>query len=167
MEINNIDDFKHLLQSGRLNFLIGSGLSCPYISTLGDIENRLEELDAIKDSTAKKLVRASLIKVYFETCISKNHDLCHNQQEDDKGVLNNYKNFLHNINKIMLLRRSNLLNKKVNLFTTNVDVFLEKSLEEQNLEFNDGFTGTLNPSFQLSNFKKSLYKTSPHSSCNH
>lgn len=33
MEISNIDDFKHLLQSGRLNFLIGSGLSCPYLTT--------------------------------------------------------------------------------------------------------------------------------------
>lgn len=162
MEISNIEDFKHILQSGRLNFLIGSGLSTPYLKTLGDIENRLEELDATKDCVAKELALASIIKVYFELCISKNYELCHNQSEDCQEVLNNYKALLHNLNKIILLRRSSLLSKQVNLFTTNVDIFLEKSLEEQHLEFNDGFTGTLKPSFELSNFKKSLYKTSPH-----
>ncbi|HAT2038537.1 TPA: hypothetical protein I8Z93_000958 [Legionella pneumophila] len=162
MEIYNIDDFKHLLQSGRLNFLIGSGLSSPYLKTLGEIENRLEALESTKDCTAKELARASIIKIYFDLCISKNYDLCHKPSKDSEEVLKNYKDFLHNINKIILLRRSNLLSKQINLFTTNVDIFLEKSLEEQHLEFNDGFTGTLNPSFELSNFKKSLYKTSPH-----
>ncbi|HAT1803907.1 TPA: SIR2 family protein [Legionella pneumophila] len=162
MELSNIDDFKHLLQSSRLNFLIGSGLSSPYLQTLGDIETRLDELEAMNDCTAKELARASIIKVYFESCISKNYDLCHTQPIEAEEVIRNYKSILHNINKIILLRRSNLLTKQVNLFTTNVDIFLEKSLEEQYLEFNDGFSGTLTPRFALSNFKKSLYKTSSH-----
>lgn len=162
MELSNIDDFKHLLQSSRLNFLIGSGLSSPYLQTLGDIETRLDELEATKDCTAKELARASIIKVYFESCISKNYDLRHTQPIEAEEIIKNYKSILHNINKIILLRRSNLLTKQVNLFTTNVDIFLEKSLEEQHMEFNDGFSGTLTPHFALSNFKKSLYKTSSH-----
>lgn len=162
MEITNIDDFKHLLQSGRLNFLIGSGLSCPYLKTLGNIEKHLEELEAENDCPAKDLARASILKTYFESCISKNYQLCNARTQESETVLNNYKAFLRNLNNIILLRKSNLLSKQINLFTTNVDVFLECALEEQLLEFNDGFTGTLNPSFELSNFKKSLYKTSPH-----
>jgi len=77
MEISNIEDFKHILQSARLNFLIGSGLSTPYLRTLGDIENRFEELEATEDCVAKELARASIIKVYFELSISKNYELCH------------------------------------------------------------------------------------------
>ena len=164
MEISNIEDFKHLLQSARLNLLIGSGLSCPYLQTLGGIEKRFEDLEAARDNKFKDLIRASLIKTYFESCLGKNDELCNEStlEGDASEVLKNYGALLHNINKIILLRRSNLLSKQVNLFTTNVDIFLEKALEEQKLEFNDGFSGTLSPSFELSNFKKSLYKTSPH-----
>ena len=162
--LNVSKEFKHLLQSGRLSFLIGSGLSAPYLKTLGNIEKRLEDLENMPDNPTKKLVRASIIKAYFDSCISQNHELRHNLPPDNdfKGVLQNYKSLLENINKIILLRRSNQLSKQVNLFTTNVDIFLEKSLETAGLEFNDGFAGTLEPSFDLSNFKKSLYKTSQH-----
>jgi len=163
MNLDNSDDFKHLLQSGRISFLIGSGLSCPYLATLGDIENRLEELEGAPEGEAKEIIRASIIKEYFEKSIGKNRNLVQIPLDAaGKKTLRDYQNFLHSVNKIILLRRSSLLSKQVNLFTTNVDIFLEKALEEQNIEFNDGFTGSLNPSFELSNFKKSLYKTSPH-----
>jgi hypothetical protein len=163
MKIENLDDFKHSLQSGRMNFLIGSGLSFPYFGTLGYIEKYLEELDRLPEGDAKKIIKASVIKEYFERCISKNYELVSNTYEvQGQEVLKNYQELLNNINKITLLRKSSLLSKQVNLFTTNVDIFLEKSLEEQKIEFNDGFMGRLNPFFELSNFKKSLYKTSPH-----
>ncbi len=162
--LNDSKEFKHLLQSGRLNFLIGSGLSSPYLETLGDIEKQLEENLKMPDNTTKKLVRASIIKAYFELCIGKNYDLRHatNKSNNTNTVLQNYKSLLQNINKIILLRRSNLHSKQINLFTTNVDIFLEKSLESAEIEFNDGFAGRLDPRFNLSNFKKSLYKTSQH-----
>ena len=161
--MSGLDEFKYQLQSGRLSFLIGSGLSCPFFSTLGDIERRLEELSNEPESDAKEIVRASIIREYFEKCISKNYELANDQFEDnEKDTLKNYQEFLNNINKIVLLRKSNLLSKQINLFTTNVDIFLEKALESQRIEFNDGFTGRLSPAFELSNFKKSLFKTSPH-----
>jgi len=40
-----------------------------------------------------------------------------------------------------------ILNKQVNLFTTNVDVFLEKSLENTNVEYNDGFSESFESGF--------------------
>src|SRR6202012_3970782 len=49
-----------------------------------------------------------------------------------------------------------------NLFTTNIDIFLDKSLEDLNLEYNDGFNGRFRPAFSLTNFKKSHYKRSLH-----
>ncbi len=163
-DISDFKDFKNLLQSGRLNFLIGSGLSAPYLGILGGTEQKLEEIrNAEYNNEDERLAaEADIIKTYFETCISKNHEIRHTNN-DFEGVLQNYKSLLHNINKIILLRQNNLLlSKQVNLFTTNFDIFLEKSLEEQKLEFNDGFSGTLDPCFNLSNFKKSLYKTSQH-----
>ena len=166
-DISDFKDFKNLLQSGRLNFLIGSGLSVPYLGILGNTEQELERIrNAEYNNEAERLAaKDNIIKAYFDSCISPNHELRRNLPPDNdfQGVLQNYKSLLHNINKIILLRQNNLLlSKQVNLFTTNFDIFLEKSLEEQKLEFNDGFSGTLDPCFDLSNFKKSLYKTSQH-----
>ncbi len=160
-------EFKHLLQSGRLSFLIGSGLSAPYLGILGDTEQELEIIrNAEYNNEAERLAaKDNIIKAYFDSCISPNYELRHNLQsgKDFKEVLENYSLLFQNIYRIILLRRNNLLfSKQVNLFTTNVDIFLEKSLESAGLEFNDGFAGTLEPSFNLSNFKKSLYKTSQH-----
>jgi len=62
----------------------------------------------------------------------------------------------------LLKRKSTIINKQVNLFTTNIDVFLEKSLETASVEYNDGFRGRFNPVFNFSNFKKTYYKTSLH-----
>jgi hypothetical protein len=62
----------------------------------------------------------------------------------------------------LLKRKTTLLNKQANVFTTNIDIFFEKALEDASLEFNDGFKGRFNPTFSLSNFKKSYFKKSLH-----
>jgi len=77
-------------------------------------------------------------------------------------VISNYKDFLVLLNTIVLKRKSSILSKQVNLFTTNIDVFIEKALEETQLEYNDGFYGRFNPVFSLTNFKKSIFKKSLH-----
>ena len=73
-----------------------------------------------------------------------------------------YSGLLRTLNTILQRRKSTLLGKEINLFTTNVDVFLERSLEEIGLEFNDGFNGRFKPRFSLSNFNKSRSKRSLH-----
>jgi hypothetical protein len=70
--------------------------------------------------------------------------------------------FLRCINILLLKRKTTLLNKQINLFTTNIDIFIEKALEETSIEFNDGFNGRFYPIFNLSNFKKSYFKKSLH-----
>src|SRR5206468_743191 len=64
------------------------------------------------------------------------------------------------LNSILLKRKVTLLNKEVNVFTTNIDIFLEKALDELDLEFNDGFNGRFKPLFSLSNFKICRFKKS-------
>ena len=157
---------KDFIQDCNVNFLIGSGLSKPYLSTLGNIETLLTQLTENTEigfisPEEEILLRASIYKKYFDETIRKNLELI-NEDEKAKPVLDEYKNFLKTVNSIILRRKSTILSKQTNLFTTNLDIFLEKALEETKLEYNDGFFGRFYPIFDLTNFKKSVFKTSLH-----
>lgn len=166
MESDQLEKLKNTIQDCNLNFLIGSGLSVPYFSTLGNIELLLTELNA--NSTLsfeeKEIIRASILGKYYDSVILKNPTIINDEIDGPHKtpVLNNYKEFLVTLNTIVLKRKSSILNKQVNLFTTNIDVFFEKALELTQLEFNDGFYGKFKPVFSLTNFKKSLFKKSLH-----
>lgn len=158
-----LDKIRDTIQDCNLNFLIGSGLSRPFLPTLGGIEILLTELaerDNI-DPDVKKLIRASLYKKYFDAVIKDNVKVL-NSDPTTNDVQENYKTFLKAINSVLLKRKVTLLSKEANIFTTNVDIFLDKALEDLNLEYNDGFNGRFNPKFSLSNFKKSHFKKSLH-----
>lgn len=156
------DKIKDTIQDCNINFLLGSGLSLPYLKTLGSIEVLLNDLETRElDADVKKIIRASLYKKYFDEVIGKNPQIL----EPDAAVstvLEQYHIFLKSLNSILLRRKVTILSKEVNLFTTNVDIFLEKALEDLNLEYNDGFNGRFKPKFSLSNFKKSHFKKSLH-----
>jgi len=153
---------KDIIQDCNINFLLGSGLSVPYLKTLGTIETLLTELgDSSVEDETKKLIRASLYKKFFDEVIAKNTSIL-NGNPLAQNVLESYKDFLHIWNGILLRRKSTILSKEANIFTTNVDIFLDKSLEDLSLEYNDGFNGRFKPSFSLSNFKKSRFKKSLH-----
>lgn len=162
----DLDKLKNTLQDSNLNFLVGSGLSVPYFSTLGNIETLLTDLekDIVLSSDEKIIIRASILGKYFKTVISRNLKIIDDTIVDvprDES-LSHYKDFLIYLNTIVLKRKSTILNKQVNLFTTNIDVFFEKALEATQLEYNDGFYGRFKPVFNLTNFKKSLFKKSLH-----
>ena len=153
---------KDIIQGCNINFLLGSGLSFPYLKTLGNIESLLTELDASNLADGKKrLIRASLYKSFFDGVVSKNVNFLEGDAAA-KAVLESYKAFLQIWNSILLRRKNTILSKEVNVFTTNVDIFLDKALEDLSLEYNDGFNGRFKPSFSLSNFKKSRFKKSLH-----
>jgi hypothetical protein len=157
-----VEEIRDVVQDSNLNFLIGSGLSSPFLKTLGNIEVLLTELaDATCDETQRKIIRCSLYKEYFDGVISHNPEILARDQSATV-VLKNYTTFLKTINSILLSRKSTILGKEVNLFTTNIDIFLEKAIEDLGLECNDGFNGRFAPLFSLSNFKKSHFKRSLH-----
>lgn len=158
----NLAEIKDAVQDCNINFLLGAGTSSPFLRLLGNVENLLTELsESNAEEEPEKVVRASIYKYFFDECLSKNLDILDGSQ-DAREILNNYKSFLKALNYILLKRKSTILSKQVNVFTTNVDVFLEKALEETGLEYNDGFSGRFEPKFSLSNFKKSQFKKSLH-----
>lgn len=160
--MNTIKRIKDVIQDCNLNFLIGSGLSAPYLRTLGNIELLLTQLaESNLQTELVILIRASLYKEYFDGVMANNLKVVAADPECEE-VLRNYRTFIDLLNSILLRRKSTILSKEANIFTTNVDVFLEKALEDAGVEYNDGFNGRFQPSFSLSNFKKSRSKRSLH-----
>src|SRR5579859_3183760 len=92
-----LDRILDTIESCNLNFLVGSGLSSPYLKTLGLIETLLTDLEKIElPDGEKKLIRCSLYKTYFDGVISRN---CKILEEDPeaKPVLNGYLEFVNAI----------------------------------------------------------------------
>ncbi len=155
-----IDDIKNFIQSANINFLFGAGLSSPYLSTLSKIEDYLTELSNKKELDKKivKIVKASIYKEFFCNVILKNHI----KSDGFEDVLNRYSRFLCLWNNIMHNRCGNLRSKQLNVFSTNIDTFVERAAEISNVEFNDGFIGSIKPVFNEANFQKSVIKSSIH-----
>lgn len=128
-----IKNLKQLIQSSHINFLYGSGLSRDYLSTLGNIEKLLTETsEATIEDKQKNIIKSSLFATYVETvmepCLSEK--IKGNQDEYDK-TFQEYVRFLNSINHIISRRNVNLIDKQINLFTTNIDDFMEKQQKRQ------------------------------------
>jgi len=158
---NFLVDLKKMIQTANLNFLIGAGCSVPAIPLLGNIENEIQAyLDASKEEEANKLILDFLLPLLQAT-----HNLVSMTDADAKGTISNYKSFLLNISKILIDRKNNLLPKKANVFSTNYDLFIEKSFEEisasTSAQLSDGFkrSPSLSGSFHFSpsEFFNSIY----------
>lgn len=153
-----IERIRNVVQDGNLNFLLGSGLSRPFLATLGNIELLLTECDTANiDERIRKILRASLYRSYFLEVIQKNL-LIRDSDASADLVLGQYTTFLRSWNAILLHRKNTLLSKEINLFTTNIDIFPEMAFDSLCLECNDGFNGRFQPQFSPSNFKKSRFK---------
>ena len=157
-----IDVLKKYIQSSHINFLYGSGLSRPYLATLGNIEIWLTKLfGALSNQTYRKVMEASLYKAYCDGVILRN--LFFNSYDSNLlETKNAYLAFFLACNELMNKRNSQLLNKQVNLFTTNIDLLVEESMTNSGIEINDGFRGTIKPVYNESNFQISISKSSLH-----
>ena len=156
---NLIRNIKNIIESSNINFLIGSGISHPFLEILNTIE---DDLTTAEDDNNEDRV-AELKKEYFEKCMLGNLEIVDEVDNETKDqVLNNYQSFYKAINYLLLKREDTILTKQVNIFTTNIDIFSEKALEESEIEFNDGFSGRFNPRYNAINFKKSYFKKSSH-----
>ncbi len=155
-----------LIQACHLNFLVGSGLSMPFLPTLGNIESLLTQTykdDSLSDAR-KTIIEASLFSKYFESVVYPCKDILSPNLTNTELIRTktNYRLFVKTLHNILLRRKSTIIHKQANIFTTNIDLFWEKALEEMQIEFNDGFSGRLNPIFSLTNFNKLYYKRSLH-----
>jgi hypothetical protein len=151
-----MQELSEVIQSSNLNFLFGSGLSMPFLPVLGDIEKRLNE--------AKDGDKESIYKEYLEKVMLPNIGMLDGLEKSKEYEETRcaYEGFFRTISEILLKRKSTILSKQANVFTTNIDVFLETVLESLQIEYNDGFSGRFNPSFGIANYKKSIQQRSLH-----
>lgn len=163
MNDKELDKIEKIIESCHINFMIGSGASKDYLDTLNKIEDLLTKLESENE---KEILETSIKYEYFDKSIRGNLRLFDSLKLSDKKeneyqfTKNNYSEFVKALNIILLKRKTNLLNRQVNLFTTNMDLFLDKTLDESGVEFNDGFSGKFEPIFSTSNYQKSSYKSS-------
>jgi len=160
-----------IVESSHFNFLIGSGASRNYLETLQNIEGLLTDLDneSKENKTEEwyKLLEVSIKFWYYDKCIrgnskliDKDFELHGNKLSEFQETNQNYIKFLQALNILVLKRRNKLLPKEVNLFTTNMDLFLDINLDNLGLEFNDGFSGKFTQTFNTANYQKSFFKNS-------
>ncbi len=148
-EIDN-KELKEILQSGHINLLIGSGCSLDYLTTLNDIENRMNE------ETTKETAQKDYYKLIKKSKAVLDESLESNTGEKTKlsKTKENYDSFLSFWANTISSRSLHIVNKQVNIFTTNFDMFMEDSCERLNIPYNDGFSGQINPIFSVANFNK-------------
>ena len=148
-----------LFQSTRINILLGSGASMPAISIAGDLEAEVQALyDACKDDEATSRLHEFLVSINQSTMnlVNKRPDA------NIKSVQNGYKGLFKNIEKILNERRTNILPKQINIFTTNYDLFAEDALENyDSISLNDGFDRkpslTSNFKFSTNGFSNTIF----------
>ena len=148
-----------IVESAHLNFLIGAGTSSPYFAALGNIEDALTEVaDSQASEAAKALVRASIQAYFFEQVLAPNTKII-KRDASAESILRSYARFVRTLNRILLRRRSTLLSKQVNIFTTNVDMLFEVAMEEIGIDYSDGFSGKIRPKFDLGDFSTLRFRT--------
>lgn len=126
------------IQSGRLNFLIGSGASRPAIAVAPTVEKEIAELIDKGDlESADRKMYEFLCEIERPT-----RELIDDAYSaDTQTTLSYYEALLLNLEALLTERRTTLLHRQCNIFSTNYDLFVEKAaLKCTALKLNDGFT---------------------------
>lgn len=156
----SVERLRTLMQDAQLSFLVGAGTASSYFAPLGSVEDTLTEIEGSDAPAAQRsIARASVQAHFFETVVERNVDLIEGDS-DAQALLDSYGRFGRTLNRILLQRRSTLLDKRVNLFTTNVDLAFEVAFEQAGIDFNDGFSGRFHPVLDLSSFGSLRLRTS-------
>lgn len=134
----NGDDFRaaftSYLQSGNINFLIGSGASMPAISVAFDIESQIDELVRSGDFVGANAIAYGFIRDLITGSSP--------ESEDPKGALTlgAYREFIAAIDQVLFARKSSILPRQATIFTTNYDPFIARACSQTaGLVMNDGF----------------------------
>ncbi|AKL94719.1 SIR2-like domain-containing protein [Clostridium aceticum] len=148
-DINKV--IKNLFESCNVNFLIGSGYCYERLRTLGNLETLIEQ-NALtnKDNDNNRIAIESLILYDF----FRNSIYPHKEDIESKCSFENSNIFILKLAALLSNRNDKNLLKRINLFTTNYDMFFELSLEKNKIYYNDGFAGRLVPTFSTQNYNK-------------
>ncbi|WP_455467973.1 SIR2 family protein [Streptococcus salivarius] len=148
----DIKQLRYFAMTKRLNFLIGSGTSVPAIPLMSFFKSEDISDEEANNSLSNKVKDVS--KKVLED-ISKA-----SEEEIIKAVLKRYSEFLKVILQLLYHANSRQVTKNINIFTTNYDLFIEKSLDElmkyESFVFNDGSNGYFNRILDSANYNKSV-----------
>jgi hypothetical protein len=124
------------IQSGTLNFLIGSGASCPAVKTAGNIE---VEINALLASGNENEANKKCLDFIGE--INGAHQKIINSSDAGvREVAEGYGKFLYVVDEILFARKNILLPRQANIFSTNYDLFIEHAASLlPTIILNDGF----------------------------
>ncbi|MFZ5682440.1 MAG: SIR2 family protein [Pseudomonadota bacterium] len=124
------------IQSGNLNFLIGSGASSPAIKVAGTIEADINKL-----LSGGKEPEANVKSLDFILDINKvNAALVAAPTANIAKVASDYAKFISCVDQILFARKNILLPRQANIFTTNYDMFIEYAANGiPTVMLNDGF----------------------------
>lgn len=148
----DIKQLRYFAMTKRLNFLIGSGTSVPAIPLMSFFKSK-----DISDEEANNLLSDKVKEVSKKVLedISNANDV-----ENIKAVLKRYSEFIKVILQLLYHANSRQVTKNINIFTTNYDLFIEKSLDElmkyESFVFNDGSNGYFNRILDSANYNKSV-----------
>ena len=166
---NEREYFQRIFQSSNINFLIGSGASKPAINVLGDIEKELQNFIEKEDEESYFKVAEKFLTNIWSVIDSllkrnKNIDLYDVKLFQIDLTQNNYIKFISILENILIKRRTGLLPRRANIFTTNYDLFIEDAATyRHNLILNDGFTHRKNIYneyiYDSKSFYRSIYNT--------
>lgn len=142
---------RNLFESCNINFLIGSGYCYERLSTLGDLESLIEKnsIDNKENQNKKNAVEALILYDFFRNSIYP-----HKSDIEANTSFDNSNQFILKLIGLLGNRNDKNLLKRVNMFTTNYDMFFELSLEKNKVYYNDGFSGRLAPTFSTQNYNK-------------
>lgn len=154
-----------LLVSKNVNFLLGAGASAPYFSALNNMENLITDIGSSNLSNSEKNQLKDLLILFFLILsVCDNYSLI--SQKEDKvnpplmsSILEQYTSLINIVSNYMFLRNSKINPIRVNVFTTNYDLFLEKAfdlyLEKNNrISLNDGADGYFRRYIDSDNYNK-------------
>lgn len=155
------------LYGKNLNFLIGSGASVggddgiTTLSTSWKEDGKDLSIEDILDKHKDDNGLQDIIYTYYYHKIIKKGFLADIDNKNN-SVLKNYKRFLSDI--IKFLQRENYQKeRRVNIFTTNYDLFFEKAADEltgkYDFFFNDGSSGNITRKLSMRNFHKKVVHT--------
>ena len=160
------------LYGKNINFLIGSGASFGVIPTLSsnykNDENKEFSIEEILELyTNKEDNLQNIIYLYYYHEILKKGYLEISEESTElkekyEEVFKNYQKLLENLINL-LQRESYQKEKRINIFTTNYDLFFEKVADslvgKYEFYFNDGSSGNITKKLSMKNYHKKIYHT--------
>lgn len=147
-------NFESYIRGKNINFLIGAGASAGVYNTL-NIKGYLSFEDLISSSDWNELEKQVLYLYFYKEWIKPMFEIekeinntTQDKQSDFAKVFQNYKDFIEKL-YIFLQNESNDRPRKINIFTTNYDLFFEHAYDKVSSNFplsifNDGSKGIFN-----------------------